>query len=515
MPHLHACHAMHLTAHQNRHPAHPRLMPWSFHQGQTGEGDTQEYPARTCPPSSPTSAHPHIHIHAHALPPLLAITSATMPPQIITTRATTCKEGRSVPPWATEERVEVPTPCFFKGAQRHVALPLVSYAWGTMNMTMPNVMPPSSGVEEKPAYEETNVGSSSSLTVSHFVSASRPWQGAENQDTVPSSVLKHRRTELITPYKPSAWHISSTGTACSRSIQIYTIASCRVSTLASLAYLEHMFLIIIHLLISSLHNMKKLWKKNSRKEDISVLSQEKNWKPSLDLSSPPPSPLFPNQENQGNITWSMTSPTRVNLPQIQFHLSIPPSAHTIFPAHGELFPPSALSSIDFCQDHKPPSGTLQTIPVHHDQWPGLVIHLHEDDSFTANTCNNFGLTLAGGVHELLADAGADLFRANGMGQYQNGSTITYFLGSTNATSTHTTTSTIHGAKPLPPTEGEYMKEVAYGTGVIPCLMVTQKNTTKTWPPPWAISPMPQHTPPMTLFTHMLTTTSTTSQKGWA
>jgi len=57
----------------------------------------------------------------------------------------------------------------------------------------------------------------------------------------------------------------------------------------------------------------------------------------------------------------------------------------------------------------------RTIPVCHDQWPGLVVHLRENDSFTANTCNNFSLTLADGVHGLLADAGADLFQANGMG----------------------------------------------------------------------------------------------------
>ena len=57
----------------------------------------------------------------------------------------------------------------------------------------------------------------------------------------------------------------------------------------------------------------------------------------------------------------------------------------------------------------------RTVPVRPDQWPGLVIRLQADDQFAANTCNNFGLTSAGGVYGMLADAGADIFRGRGMG----------------------------------------------------------------------------------------------------
>ena len=51
----------------------------------------------------------------------------------------------------------------------------------------------------------------------------------------------------------------------------------------------------------------------------------------------------------------------------------------------------------------------QTIPVHHNEWPGLVMQLQAEDSFTANTNNSFGLTSAGGAHGLFADAGTDIF----------------------------------------------------------------------------------------------------------
>ena len=57
----------------------------------------------------------------------------------------------------------------------------------------------------------------------------------------------------------------------------------------------------------------------------------------------------------------------------------------------------------------------RTIPAKPAQWPGLVICLQTDDQFTINICNNFGLTSAGGAYGMVADAGADIFRGQGMG----------------------------------------------------------------------------------------------------
>ena len=57
----------------------------------------------------------------------------------------------------------------------------------------------------------------------------------------------------------------------------------------------------------------------------------------------------------------------------------------------------------------------RTIPVAPAQWPGLVVRLQAEDQFAVNTCNNFGLSSAGGVYGSLADAGADIFRSKGMG----------------------------------------------------------------------------------------------------
>ena len=57
----------------------------------------------------------------------------------------------------------------------------------------------------------------------------------------------------------------------------------------------------------------------------------------------------------------------------------------------------------------------RTIPANPSQWPGLVIRLQGEDQFAVNVCNNFGLSSAGGVYGMLADAGTDIFRGNGIG----------------------------------------------------------------------------------------------------
>lgn len=57
----------------------------------------------------------------------------------------------------------------------------------------------------------------------------------------------------------------------------------------------------------------------------------------------------------------------------------------------------------------------RTIPANPSQWPGLVICLQMDDQYAVNTCNNFGLTSAGGLYGTVANAGADIFQGNRIG----------------------------------------------------------------------------------------------------
>ncbi|KDQ18961.1 hypothetical protein BOTBODRAFT_91579, partial [Botryobasidium botryosum FD-172 SS1] len=57
----------------------------------------------------------------------------------------------------------------------------------------------------------------------------------------------------------------------------------------------------------------------------------------------------------------------------------------------------------------------RTIPVRPDQWPGLVVRVGDDDRFAIDTSACFGLASSAGLYGHVADAGADLFRAHGLG----------------------------------------------------------------------------------------------------
>ncbi|PPQ80585.1 hypothetical protein CVT24_002720 [Panaeolus cyanescens] len=56
----------------------------------------------------------------------------------------------------------------------------------------------------------------------------------------------------------------------------------------------------------------------------------------------------------------------------------------------------------------------RTVPLHHSQWPAAVVRIN-DDLFVVDTCAAFGAAPSGGVFGSIADAGCDIFRAEGMG----------------------------------------------------------------------------------------------------
>jgi hypothetical protein len=58
----------------------------------------------------------------------------------------------------------------------------------------------------------------------------------------------------------------------------------------------------------------------------------------------------------------------------------------------------------------------RTIPLHHSQWPGMVVKLQDDDDvFAIDTCDSFGLSSGGGVYSRVADMGVVLLRRKGIG----------------------------------------------------------------------------------------------------
>jgi len=54
--------------------------------------------------------------------------------------------------------------------------------------------------------------------------------------------------------------------------------------------------------------------------------------------------------------------------------------------------------------------THRTIPIKQAQWPGTAVHISQS-KFTVNKCPAFGYALSAGIYGNLADASADIFRA--------------------------------------------------------------------------------------------------------
>ena len=55
------------------------------------------------------------------------------------------------------------------------------------------------------------------------------------------------------------------------------------------------------------------------------------------------------------------------------------------------------------------------LPIHASQWPGTVVRISESDKFAIDTCAAFGVASNAGAYGHLADAGADIMRALGLG----------------------------------------------------------------------------------------------------
>jgi hypothetical protein len=57
----------------------------------------------------------------------------------------------------------------------------------------------------------------------------------------------------------------------------------------------------------------------------------------------------------------------------------------------------------------------RTVPLHHSQWPGIVVKLQGDDSFAVDMCDCFGLASGAGVYGRIGDTGVLLLRRKGIG----------------------------------------------------------------------------------------------------
>ena len=309
----------------------------------------------------------------------------------------------------------------------------VPSVWGATNTSMPNAQSQNFGTERRPAYTGTIVGGSSCSTASPSVSTSRPWQDVQIPPTcpatyaqdvepramVPSSVLRHRRTNPLTPYKPDVWHrqldrfglVKRYPDLCLSIIQGFDVRIPNISK----TYAPHNSSIITKYPEVYEEIVEKEFKKGRylgpflRSELEALIGPFQSLPLSL-VTKPGKPGKYPTVHDFSHPRSSNMNP----VPSINSAIN---SHH--FPCTWGTFstvcliiycsPPGSQASIrDVAEAYK-------TIPIHHNQWPGLVMQLQGEDSFAANTNNSFGLASAGGAHGLLADAGADILRANGIG----------------------------------------------------------------------------------------------------
>lgn len=57
----------------------------------------------------------------------------------------------------------------------------------------------------------------------------------------------------------------------------------------------------------------------------------------------------------------------------------------------------------------------RSVPLHPSQWPATVVRLSRNDQFAVDSCAAFGMSPSGGIFGHVADAGADIMRALGIG----------------------------------------------------------------------------------------------------
>ena len=374
------------------------------------------------PVPNPLHALSHVHIHI----PLLIIVDADMFPQVH-------MGGTLALPQAAKAKAGVLTPHFFNQAQWRVAPPPVPFVWDTMNMNMPNVQPQNFGTERRPSYKGTNKGGSSFSMASQSVSTSKPCQDAQTrhsrlntfvqdagrQGMVPSTVLKHRKTNPLTPYKPDAWRRQMERHGLlGRYPDLYLsltkgfdvgVPSIQQTFIPPNSSLINKYPKVYEEIVETEFQKGRYLGPFSRAELESLIAPFQSFPLSL-VTKPGKPGKYRMVHDFLHLCSSCTNPVKSINSAISSQ-DFPCTWGTFSTVCLIIYrlPPGSQASI------RDVSEAYRTIPVHHSQWPGLVVQLKGEDNFAANTNNSFGLASAGGVHGLLTDTGVDIFCANGIG----------------------------------------------------------------------------------------------------
>ena len=323
------------------------------------------------------------------------------------------------------------SPSFFSPAQAHVGESALSVS-GATNTISQNATNPSSGTAHPAPPGRTSRDEWSQQMASPSASTGR-LHGDATPPAIPTgtgaqvvggpitglkAALEQRRCEPLTPYKPLAW---AEGLSCHALQGRYPLLVQGLMEGFDLGIPQvrrtytppnHSSIRELHDVYSSITNSEF-----SAGRYIGPFTQHQ-LEAVLGPFQTSPLSLVPKTSKPGKFravhNFSHPHNPLPNTSSINSHIdaNLFPCTWGTFSTVALLFsrlPPGSQASV------RDVAEAYRTIPAMHTQWPGLVIRLQEDDQFAVNTCNNFGLTSAGGVYGMVADAGADIFRGCGIG----------------------------------------------------------------------------------------------------
>ena len=320
---------------------------------------------------------------------------------------------------------------FFATAQPHVALGSAPYALVATNTTSASARPQSYGTVRRANRAETNKGVWSAAralpsvsTGSSLGDVSQPptptitdAPAVAKQITVPNVALADRKIKAITSYKAEAWH---------KELAKHGLEGRYPSLVEEIIHGFHLGIPTISQTYTPRNNMSINLYHNAYVENVDKEFQAGRYlgpysrnevegfigpfqSSPLSLCPKPDKPSKFRAVHDFSFPHNPTKPPSINS---NINADDYPCTWGTFEAISLVIsrlPPGSQASV------RDVAAAYRTIPAHQTQWPGLVVRLKGEDSYAINTHNNFGLTSAGGVYGHLADAGADIFRANGIG----------------------------------------------------------------------------------------------------
>jgi hypothetical protein len=242
-------------------------------------------------------------------------------------------------------------------------------------------------------------------------------QDAETRIMEPRLVLKERKHKTLTPYNTKAWH--QTLEDFNLSSRYLHIPDCLETGFSGgIPTIEHMYAppnnasVVVH--TEAFQNIVNTEFSKGRFVDPFSIKELESVIGPFQMS---PLSIIPKPGNQVNLDSYKTYPSPIILPPIKsinsrVDWNLFPCTYSTFATicrYIRSLPPGSQAAVcDVAEAY-------QTVSLYHSQWAGLVVRLPGKDAFAVDTALCFGFGPSVGICGNIADTGADIFCASGLG----------------------------------------------------------------------------------------------------